>query len=90
MCLLDGTARDQISQAFPHQLEAIKYWQREWPGNEANLSASNGASTIHSAIQCSGPDVECPEQLNRTVSNFRYLVQPGGAGVFMQELYGDE
>jgi len=39
ICLLDASACDQISQAFPHHnciLQAIKYWRWEWPGNEAS------------------------------------------------------
>jgi len=45
---------------------------------------------VHSAIQCSGPDVECPNQFNRTVGSFGYSVQPGGDQPFLQERYGDE
>ena len=44
MCLPDGTACDQISQAFPHHictLQAIRYWWWEQPGNKASYDISH-------------------------------------------------
>ena len=54
ICVPDGIARDQISQAFPHRicrLQAMKCWWWEWPGNEIVPNAHPYTTGSNTSLQ---------------------------------------
>ena len=93
LCLPDVITHDQISQAFPRRiyifiLEAIKYWQWEWPGNEESITdikerhCALWASNVPFVVWClKAKCALCPLLLLHVSNHLRYLTRQGFTGL---------